>query len=224
MPVGRNQIIAGVVVLAVAAAAAYVGLGAWQKRKLQADVAQLVGETGARLEATLGVDINAPTTDMLRTLDKSIEDADTALQRVRAANARHDPQLVEAADDFSALVLGVLKRQSGAARGRLKFNESNKLLAAHIANVGARGSDWLAEAVRLRQQLDKDYFDYQIAASSLENMLGGYPQSRRKIAALLPGAALPAESAVKEARARAQAALDATKQELEKAKQLIAPG
>ena len=76
----------------------------------------------------------------------------------------------------------------------------------------------------LRQQLDKDYFDYQIAATSLGNMLAGYPESRRKIAALLPSAALPADAAVKEARTRALAAADATRQQLERAKQLIGPG
>ena len=219
----RNQIIAGVAALAVAAGAAVFGHSAWQKRKLHSQVAQLVNEAGGRLEAALPVDINAAAPDLAK-LDKAVQEADAALNELRAANARPDAPLVEAADDLVALVLGVVKRQAGAARGRQKFLESQKVLSAHIAQGGQRSANWLNEAVRLRQQLDKAYFDYQIAASSLENMLGGYPQSRRKIAAQLPGAALPAEGAVKEARTRAQAALDATKQELEKAKQLVAPG
>ena len=224
MPASCNRVIAAVAALAVAASAAFFGYGAWQKKKLQSQVARLVSDAGARLEATLPIDINSPSPDLPK-LDQAVEAADAALNELRSANGRRDPALVEAADDYVAEVFAVLKRQAGSARGRVKFVASQKALSAHIAQGGQRGARWLNDAVRLRQQLDRDYFDYQIAASSLVNMLGSYPQSRRKIAAELPGlAALPAESAIRDAQTRAQAALDATRQELEKAKQLVAPG
>ena len=217
----RNQIIAGGVALVIALGAAFFGYKSWQKRKHETQLAQLVNDAGAQLEANLGVNINAPAPDLLPKLDKAIEQTEVGLNQIRSGPG--DP-LAEAADDYVGLVLGVLKRQAGAARGRLKFNESHKVLAAHLAQVGQRGNDWMPKAIQLRQALDKDYFDYQIAASSLANMLRSYPESRKKIAARLPAAPLPAEAAVKEAREKALAAAEATRQELEKAKQLVAPG
>ncbi len=224
MAVAARKIVIGIVALAVAAGAAYAGYGVWQKRKLQAQVSQLVAVAGGRLEATLGIDINAASADLPPKLDKAIQEVESGLNELRAANARPDRPLIEAADDYVAGVLAVLRRQAGSTRGRLKFNESHKVLSAHLAQVGQRGSNWMPEAIRLRRALDKDYFDYQIAATSLGNMLGGYPQSRKRIAALLPAASLPADAAVKEAHMRALGAAEATKQQYEKAKQLIAPG
>lgn len=225
MPItARSKIIAGVAALAVLAGIGYAGFGAVKKRQLRAQVVHQVGEAGGRLEAALGVDINAPSAELLKTLDASIQATDAALQELRATSSGFNPALVEAADDYVAVVLNVMRRQAGSARGRLKFAESRKALAAHMKQVGQRSSQWMNDAIRLRQQLDRDYFDYQTAASSLANMLAGYPQSRRKVAALLPAASLPADDAVKEAHARAVAAAAATKQELERAKQLIAPG
>jgi hypothetical protein len=220
----RNKIIAGVVALAVLAGIAYAGFGAAKKRQLQAQVVQQVGEAGGRLEASLGVDINAPSAELLKTLDASIEATDAALQELRATSAGFNPALVEAADDYVAVALNVMRRQAGGARGRMKFAQSHKALTAHLAQVGQRGSQWMNEAVKLRQQLDRDYFEYNTAASSLVNMLAGYPASRKKIAALMPSDSLPADAAVKEAHARAVAAVEATRRDYEKAKQLVAPG
>ena len=224
MPVSRNSIIAGAAALVVLAGAAWLAHGAWQKRRLDAQVAQLVGEAGARLQATLGADINAPSTDLVQKLDQSIRETDAGLGALRAASARPDRPLVEAADDYLLTVLEVLRRQAGSARGRLKFAESHRALAAHLAQAGQRSGNWMSEAVFLRQRMDKDFFDYQIAAMSLGNLLKGYPDSYKKIAARLPGAVLPSDASAKEARARALDAVSATRQEYEKAKQLVAPG
>jgi len=219
-----RTILIGAAALAAVAALAWAGWGALQKRQLQAQVTQLVGEAGMRLEGSLATDIHSPSAELLKKLDDSIQATDYALQQLRSASARSNPALVEAADDYVALVANVLKRQSGSARGRQKFADSRKALAGHLSQVGQRGPAWLADAVKLRQQLDRDYFEFRTAASSLENMLGGYPDSHRRLAALLPSVALPADAPVQEARSRAQAAIDATRQELEKAKQLVAPG
>ena len=224
MPMSRrNRIIAGVAALVVLGAA-WLAHGAWQKRRLDAQVAQLVGEAGARLGATIGADINAPSPELLPKLDASIKETDAALEQLRAANARPDGALVEAADDYILTVLEVLRRQAGSARGRLKFVESHKALAAHLAQAGQRSGNWMAEAIALRQRMDKDFFDYQLAATSLGNMLKGYPDSFRKITSRVPGVSLPSDAAAKEAQARAVDALAATRQEYEKAKQLVAPG
>jgi hypothetical protein len=185
---------------------------------------QQVGQAGGRLDASLGVDINAPSANLLKTLDASIQATEADLQSLRTGSSSFNPALAEAADEYVAVALNVMRRQAGSLRGRQKFAESHKALTAHLAQVGQRSAQWMNDAVKLRKQVDADYFDYNTASSSLANMLAGYPQSRKRIAALLPAASLPADTAVKEAHARAVSAAEATKKEYEKAKQLIAPG
>lgn len=212
--------VAAVAVLA-AAGLAFAGYGAYQKRVLRAQVAQAVDAAGVRLAATLGADLGAPTPALVEQLDRSVEETDADLQRLRAAPPRGERTLVEAADAYVGNVLAILKRQDGSARGRLKFAESRQALAEHLAVAGQRGEGWSATAIRLKDRLDGDFFEYRIAAGSLGNMLGELPGARAKIAALLPQAQLPEDAAVKDARSRALAAAEATRLEFERAKQLV---
>jgi hypothetical protein len=225
MALARNQkFIIGAVAIVLLASFSYAGFKVVKKRQLAAQVAQLVSEAAGRLEPVLAVDINAPSAELLKTLDASIGATDAGLQQLRAAGTRLNPVLVESADDYIATVLNVLKRQAGSLRGRQQFAADHGALTAHLAHAGQRGSRWLNDAVKLRQQLDRAYFDFNTASTSLGNMLAGYPASRRTIVALLPSVPLPADVVVKEAQQRAHLAAEATRGEYERAKQLIAPG
>lgn len=216
----KRIVIAAVAVL-VAAGLAYAGYGTYQKRAQRTQLAQAVAAASARVDAALGTDIAAPTAAIIERLDRETEQTDADLQRLRAASTRPDRALAEAADAYVANVLAVLRRQGGSMRGRLKFTESRKALAEHMAQVGQRGEGWSATAIRLKERLDADYFEYRIAAGSLGNMLGELPAARAKIAALLPQARLPEEAAIRDARERALGAAEATRREFEQAKQLV---
>jgi hypothetical protein len=150
--------------------------------------------------------------------------ADAALQGLRGLAARWDPVLVEAADPYVASVLEVLRRQAGAIRYRARFIEHREALAAHMASVGTRSENWGAEAIRLRQRLDQDYYDFQLSVNSLGNMLADVIDARRKLEAQLPAAPLADEAAVKRARERSLAAAGTVKQELDNARRLVGPG
>ena len=211
--------IAAVAILAVAVLA-YVGYGAYQKRTLRAQVAQTVDAASARLAASLGTDIAAPTAAIVERLDRDTEATDAELQKLRAAPARPDRALVEAADGYVANALAVLRRQAGSTRGRLRMADSRKALADHIAQVSSRDASWSAQAIKLRERLDGDYFEFRIASTSLGNALKDLPGTQRAIAVLLPGARLAEEGAIKEAQARTLAAANAVRLEYEQAKQL----
>jgi hypothetical protein len=211
--------IAAVAILA-AAVLAYAGYGVHQKRTLRAQVAHTVDAASARLAASLGIDIAAPTPAIVERLDRDTEATDAELQKLRAAPARPDRALVEAADGYVANALAVLRRQAGSTRGRLRFADSRKALADHVAQVASRDASWSSQAIKLRERLDGDYFEFRIASTSLGNALKDLPGTQRAIAALLPGARLAEEGAIKEAQARTAAAADAIRLEYEKAKQL----
>jgi hypothetical protein len=123
-----------------------------------------------------------------------------------------------------ASVLEVLRRQAGAIRHRARFIEDRAALDAHMARVGARSEGWGAEAIRLRQRLDQDNYDFQLTVTSLGNMLAGLVEARRKIEKHSPAVPLPEEAAVNRARERAMVAAGAAKQEMEKSRRLVAPG
>lgn len=218
------RIVIASLAVAVAAGLAYFGYGAFEKRALRAEATRLVQAAGVRLGEALGADVNAPDADLVERLDNGIDETDANLQRLRAAQARLDPALVEAADDYLGNALAVLRRQAGGARARARFVESRKALADHMSQAAQRTGKWLADAVQLRQQLDKDHYEYQLTLTSLANMLAEAPQARGRIAARLPALDLPEPAALGKARERALAAAAQTRREFEQAKQLVRPG
>ncbi|MEK6245116.1 MAG: hypothetical protein AABM33_11540 [Pseudomonadota bacterium] len=219
-----KRIIIAVAAAILAAGLAYAAYGTYQKRELRAQVVEVVAAASGQLDQTLGIDINAPSAGLAERLDAGVARAETALQQLRALSVRRDPALVEAADQYVAGVLEVLRRQAGGTRHRSRFIEDRKALDAHMARAGARSETWISEAIRLKQRLDQDYYDYQLTVTSLGNMLAGLVDARRKVAERLPSVPLPAEAAVRQARERTLAAAAAAKQELEQARRLVSPG
>jgi len=203
---------------------AYAGYTAHQKRELRAQVVAIVAQSSRQLDGTLGADVIAPAAGRAERLEAGVAQSEESLQRLRSLAARRDPALVEAADAYVASVLEVLRRQSGTVRHRSRFIEDRDALNAHMARAGTRAENWFAEAIRLRQRLEQDYFDYQLAVTSLGNMLAGLVDARRGIAAQLPAVPLPEEAAVIRARARSLAAAGMVKRELDAARRLVGPG
>lgn len=217
---GTKRIAIAAAAILVAAVLAYVGYGVHQKRTLRAQVVQTVDAASARIVASLAIDIAAPTAAIVERLDRDTEETDAELQKLRAAPARPDRALVEAADGYVANALAVLRRQAGSTRGRLRLTDSRKALADHMAQVSSRDASWSAQAIKLKDRLDGDYFEFRIASTSLGHALNDLPGTRRGIAALLPDARLPEEGAIREAHARTLAAANAVRLEYEQAKQL----
>lgn len=217
----RIGVAAGIVIAAVLA---YAGYAAYEARELRARVTEAVATASDRLGETLAIDINAPAAGLAERLAASVAQTDAALTTLRAAGARRDPALVEVADGYVASALEVLRRQDGATRFRAQFIDDRRALEAHLAAAGSRSESWAAEAIQLRKRLDEDYFGYQLAATSLGNMLAGLVEARRKLLEQLPSANVLAETAIVEARERSLAAAAAAKLELERARRVVGPG
>lgn len=216
----KRIVIAAAAILA-AAVLAYAGYGLQQKRALRAQVAQAADAASARVIASLGADIGAPSVSLVEQLDRDTEATDAELQKLRAAPARPDRALVEAADGYLANVLAVLRRQGGSMRGRLRFTDSRKALAEHMAQVASRDASWSAQAIKLKERLDADYFEFRIASTSLGNTLKDLPGTQRALAALLPGMRLADEGAIRESQVRTGSAAEALRLEFEQARQLV---
>jgi len=207
----------------LAAVLAFAGYAAYQKREQRAQVADTVATASDRLGESLAIDVNAPAAGLAERLVASVAQTEPALEKLRAAGAHREPALVEAADGYVASVLEVLRRQAGATRFRAQFIDDRKALEAQMATAGSRSESWLAEAIRLKKRLEEDYFGYQLAVTSLGNMLAGLADARRKLLLQMPSAKLLAETEILQARERSVAAAAAAKLELEQARRLAGP-
>jgi hypothetical protein len=208
---------AAVVIVAGFAFAGYVG---YEKRELRVQLSDAVGAASDRLGETLAIDVNQPPAGVAARLEGGVAQMDAVLQKLRGASKRRDPALAEAADAYLASVLEVLRRQAGATRHRVQFIDDRNALAAHLAAAGTRSETWGAEAIRLKKRVDDDYFAYQLAVTSLGNMLAGLSDARRRLLEQLPSAKVLAETDIVLARERSVAAAAAAKLELEKARRL----
>ena len=207
----------------IAAAFAYAGYGVYQKRELRAQVAETVAAASERLGETLAIDVNAPAAGLVTRLDLSVTQTESGLQKLRGAAGQRDPGLMAAADGYVASVLEVLRRQAGATRHRAQFIDDRKALVEHMAGARSRSESWPAEAIRLKKRLEEDYFNYQLAVTSLGNMLAGLADARRKLVELLPSAKVLDATAIQRARELSSAAAAAAKAELEQARRLAGP-
>jgi len=209
--------------IAVAVALAYASFVAYEKSELRAQLAGAVAAASDRLGETLAIDVNESPAGLAGKLDGNIAQTEAALQRIRLAATRRDPPLAEAANGYLASVLEVLRRQAGAARYRAQFIDDRKALTAHMAAAGSRSDSWGAEAIRLRKRVEEDYFGYQLAVSSLDNMLAGLAEARRNLLLRHPSAKVLAETDIAQARERSVTAAAVAKLELEKARRLAGP-
>lgn len=218
-----KRIVTSAAVAIVVAAFAIAGFVAYEKRELHARLSEAVGAASDRLGETLAIDVNEAPSGIAARLEGSVAQAEAELQKLRGASKRRDPALAEAADGYLASVLEVLRRQAGATRHRAQFVDDRKALAAHMAAAGTRSGSWGAEAIRLKKRVDDDYFGYQLAVTSLGNMLAGLSDARRKLLLQLPSAKVLPETEIVLARERSVAAAAAAKLELENSRRLASP-
>jgi hypothetical protein len=215
-----QRIVISAAVAVVVAAFAIAGYFAYEMREQRAQLADAVGAASDRLGETLAIDVNAPPAGVASRLEGNVAQTGAALEKLRSSRLRRDAALADAADGYLASVLEVLRRQEGATRHRAQFIGNRKALAAHLAAAGTRSESWGAEAIRLKKRVDDDYFGYQLAVTSLGNMLTGLSDARRKLLEQLPSAKVLAETEIAQARERSGAAAAAAKLELEQARRL----
>ena len=85
-----------------------------------------------------------------------------------------------------------------------------------------RSGSWIQEALRAKERLEKDYFDYRLSADALGRLLESYPGARKKLALHVGGALLADEGTATAARRRALESARRLADEVERARQLAA--
>jgi hypothetical protein len=208
----------------LASALGYWGVGAYRKGQQHKAVSALVGDSSRRLESALALETEVETASNQQTvarLDEQAQEVDRHVLELHDMGDGPNPALAAAADDYLLTVRQILRQQAASHRYRLQVAGSEGALREHMRAAGRRSGSWIDEAVRTKDRMERNYFDYRVSAEALDRLLTAYPSSRKKLVAQL-GSPLLADEAVEDARRRASATLKRITTSVEQARQLAA--
>jgi hypothetical protein len=201
----RNRII----VIAVAAVMLAGALGYWaysghKLREIEQATLALAADTGARLRDALAIE-TAPTTadrgSFIRKLDEHAATVDRNLQSLRGFDSGANLALADAADDYLLTTREILKRQADSRRYRLLLRDSARALREHMRADNRTGA-WVQKAVEAKNRVNKDYHGYVQASDALDQLLGSFGASQKKIAPYQAPSLVIAGTSIDEARRR----------------------
>jgi hypothetical protein len=210
--------------LVVASALGYWAVSAYRKGQLQKAVTALVKDSSERLQAALAVETGAvpeDTAQMVVKLDDQAQEVDKHVIELRGMSASPNRALVDAAEEYMLTVRQILRNQAASHRYRIQMSASERALRDHMRTANRRSGTWIQEAVRAKDRMDKDYFDYRLSVEALERLLASYPGARKKMASQL-SVPLLADDTVAGARKRTLANSRRVADDVERARQLAA--
>ncbi len=206
-----------------ASALGYWGVSAYRKSELQKAVIALVEDTSERLQAALAIEAGTmPADQTVGKLDDHAQEVDKHVLELRGMSASPDRELVDAAEEYMLTVRQILRNQAASHRYRIQVSASDRALRDHMRSAKRRSGSWIQEALRAKERLEKDYFDYRLSADALGRLLESYPDARKKLALHVRGALLADEGTATAARRRALESARRLADEVERARQLAA--
>jgi len=214
----------GLAALALASALAYWGVSAYRKSQLERTVAALARDSSERLGAALALEGEAAAAGGAQTvgkLDEQAQEVDKSVLDLRDLGASPNRPLVAAAEDYLLTVRQILRQQAASHRYRVQVKASEEKLREHMRTSGRRSGAWIDEAIRAKDRMERNYFDYRVSVEAFERQLASYPAARKKLSAHV-GVPLLADEIVGDARKRALAGSKRIAADVEQARQLAA--
>ena len=211
---------AAVLVLA-ALGLAWWGYSAYKKRELQGAVVALVADATSRVRDALQVRESGAAE--LELLEGHFKTLTAATQRFSGLEPWRNPPLADAAQQYLDEAHALLRRRSAVQRSRDAVLADVTALSGHIHAARGRSSDWIREAVALKQQMDRDYFDYRLAEGGLQKSFQTLPNARRQLAPLIAPMPLMEDGPFVDARNRLTETSAQLAQQVEAARKLPLP-
>src|SRR5712664_1432854 len=209
--------------LAVALALGYWGVSTYRKSELQKAVTALVKDTSERLQAALAIETGTmPADQTVGRLDDHAQEVDKHVLELRGMSSSPNRALVDAAEEYMLTVRQILRNQAASHRYRIQVAASERALRDHMHKASRRSGTWIQEALRAKDRMEKDYFDYRLSVDTFGRLLESYPATRKKLALQVGAGALVEEAAAANARKRALANSRRIAEDVERARQLAA--
>ena len=215
----------GVAALMIASALGYWGVSAYRKSQLQRAVTALVKDSSERLQAALAVETEAVHEDaarMVGKLDDQAQEVDKHVIELRGMSASPNRALVDAAEEYLLTVRQILRNQAASHRYRIQVLSSERALRDHMRTASRRSGTWIQEALRAKDRMEKEYFDYRLSVDTFGRLLESYPATRSKLALQVGAGLLVDEAVAANARKRALATSRRVADDVERARQLAA--
>ncbi len=215
----------GLAALVITSALGYWGVSAYRKGQLQTAVTALVKDSSERLQGALAVETEAVQDDtarMVRSLDDQAQEVDKHVIELRGISASPNQALVDAAEEYMLTVRQILRNQAASHRYRIQVSASERALRDHMRTAGRRSGSWIQEALRAKDRMEKEYFDYRISVDAFGRLLESYPATRSKLALQVGAGLLVEEAVAANARKRALATSKRVADDVERARQLAA--
>jgi len=215
----------GLAALVIASALGYWGVSAYRKSQLQTAVTALVKDSSERLQGALAVETGAApedTAQMVVKLDDQAQEVDKHVIELRGMSASPNRALVDAAEEYILTVRQILRNQAASHRYHIQVSASERALREHMRAANRRSGNWIKEAVRAKDRMEKEYFDYRISVDAFGRLLESYPAARKKLAQLVGAGLLVEETVAANARKRVLASSKRVADDVERARQLAA--
>src|SRR6266511_382033 len=186
-----------------ASALGYWGVSAYRKSELQKAVTALVKDTSERLQAALAIETGTmPADQTAGRLDDHAQEVDKHVLELRDMSASPDRALVDAAEEYMLTVRQILRNQAASHRYRIQVSASDRALRDHMRSAKRRSGSWIQEALRAKDRMEKDYFDYRLSVDAFGRLLESYPATRKSLARQVGAGLLVDEAVAANARKR----------------------
>jgi hypothetical protein len=215
----------GLAALVIASALGYWGISAYRKGQLQKAVTALVKDSSDRLQAALAVETEAVHEDaaqIVGNLDDQAQEVDKHVIELRGMSASPNRALVDAAEEYLLTVRQILRNQAASHRYRIQVSASERALRDHMRTANRRSGTWIQEALRAKDRMEKDYFDYRLSVDAFGRLLESYPATGKKLGQHVGAGLLAGEAAVTNARKRVLVSSRRVADDVERARQLAA--
>src|SRR5437016_5685864 len=164
----------GLAALVIVSALGYWGVSAYRKSQLQSAVTALVKDSSERLQGALAVETGAApedATQMVVKLDDQAQEVDKHVIELRGMSASPNRALVDAAEEYMLTVRQILRNQAASHRYRIQVSASEQALRDHMRTANRRSGNWIKEALRAKDRMEKEYFDYRISVDAFGRLL-----------------------------------------------------
>jgi hypothetical protein len=178
----------GALALAVACTLAWWAYQQAQKRELQRNVVALAQDATLRLRESLG--LLAAGAEARARLEAHFAALEDSVARTQTLDDSVHPELVRAAAAYVTDVHALLRRQRALHSGRDAVRADIEEIDNHLRAAGNRSPEWIRQALALNQRLQRDFFDYRMAAGGLEKSLRDLGETSPRLRTFVPAAAV----------------------------------
>jgi hypothetical protein len=210
----------GALALTIACMLAWWAYQQVQKREVQRDVVALAQDATARLRESLG--LLAAGAEAHARLEAHFAALEDSVAKTQALDASVHPELVRAAAAYVTDVHALLRRQRALHAGRDAVRADIGEIDNHLRAAGTRSPEWIRQALALNQRLQRNFFDYRMAAGGLEKSLRDLSETSPRLRTFVPAAAVIEDDLVLAAEKRLLELSTQVERQVENARRLPA--